>query len=182
MKFLRRTDPYAFAVTMVGIKMGDRLLQLGCGDGKLLAALALKVGLTGRACGVDTSDEGVERARAAAAQEGALVELQRAPYAMLPFDAAAFDLIVLHDMLRGLAPQPRVMAIGESARVLRPSGRCLVVDRAERGGLGALIGGPRPDPTYQPAELLRTGGFRAVRLLADREGFSFVEGLKTGVA
>jgi ubiquinone/menaquinone biosynthesis C-methylase UbiE len=181
MKFLRRGDPEAFAVTMVGVKMGDRLLQLGCGDGRLLAALALKVGLTGRACGIDTSDDGVERARAAAANEGALVELQRAPYAMLPFEAAAFDLVVLQEALRGLAPQARIMAIAESARVLRPSGRCLVVDRAERGGLGALFGGPRPDPGYQPAELLRTGGFKAVRLLAEREGMSFVEGIKAGI-
>lgn len=182
MKFLRRTDPYAFAVTMVGIKMGDRLLQLGCGDGRLLAALALKVGLTGRACGIDTSDDGVERARVAAEQEGALVELQRAPYNMLPFEAGSFDLVVLHDMLRGQPPQVRVMAVADSARVLRPSGRCLIVDRAERGGLGALISGPRPDPAYQPSELLRTGGFRAVRILAEREGFSFVEGVKAGVA
>jgi cyclopropane fatty-acyl-phospholipid synthase-like methyltransferase len=40
---------------MVGVKLGDRLLQIGCGDGGLFAALAAKTGLTGRAAAIDPS-------------------------------------------------------------------------------------------------------------------------------
>ena len=39
-------DP--LAVTMTGVKLGDRLLVIGCGQAKLVAQLALKPGLTGQ--------------------------------------------------------------------------------------------------------------------------------------
>src|SRR5215207_1555377 len=44
-------DP--LAVTMAGVKMGDRLLVIGCSDPKLVAQLALKPGISGRVCAVD---------------------------------------------------------------------------------------------------------------------------------
>ena len=46
---IRRQDPYLLLVSMAGVKMGDRLVQVGCAHGGRLAALAGKVGLTGRA-------------------------------------------------------------------------------------------------------------------------------------
>ena len=59
-RFFRKLgDKHDLAVSMVGIKLGNALLQLGCGDGGLLAALAAKVGLTGRAAAVDATPEGV---------------------------------------------------------------------------------------------------------------------------
>jgi ubiquinone/menaquinone biosynthesis C-methylase UbiE len=164
---------------MIGLKMGDRLLQLGAGDGALLAALGGKVGLTGRACGVDESDEGVARAQLAADREGVLLELQRAPYAALPFDSGAFDVTIVNAVARDASPEARVAIFAEAARVLRSGGRCIIVDTVPRGGLGALVGGPKADPTYRPEELLRSAGFRAVRTLAERGGVRFVEGIIT---
>src|SRR5207237_1228706 len=46
--FLKRGEPYALVVGMAGVKMGDRFLQIGCADGERLAAIAQKVGLSGR--------------------------------------------------------------------------------------------------------------------------------------
>ena len=179
MRLLRpREDPRTFALAMVGVKMGDRLLQIGAGDGRLLAALASKVGLTGRACGVDESDAGVARLEDAAAREGVLLEAQRADARHLPFDAEAFDVIVLHEVLRGSEPERRVAIVADVVRMLRSGGRCLIVDRVPRGGLGALFGPARAaDPTYQPEELLRAGGFKAVRTLGEGTGLRFVEGI-----
>jgi len=37
---------------MTGVKMGDRFAQVGCPDGGRLAAVALKVGLSGRAVAI----------------------------------------------------------------------------------------------------------------------------------
>ena len=47
--FLKRDNPHSLVVGMTGVKMGDRLLQVGCAHGGRLAAVASKVGLSGRA-------------------------------------------------------------------------------------------------------------------------------------
>lgn len=172
--FRRGDDPHAFAATMIGVKMGDRLLQVGCGDGALLATLGSKVGLTGRACGIDPSAEAIARAERTAAREGVLLELQRAPSDALPFEAASFDVVILHEVLHDVAPDARAAIVSEALRTVRAGGRAIIVDPLRRRGLAALVGGGgQTDPSYEPEALLRTAGCRAVRTLADR----FVEGV-----
>ncbi|MGH9331332.1 MAG: methyltransferase domain-containing protein, partial [Vicinamibacterales bacterium] len=97
--------PHDLAVSMIGVKLGDRLLQIGCGDGGLFAALASKTGLTGRAAAIDPSESAVARATRAAEREGVLVEISSVPPAPLPFDDASFDVVVLLDTLRPLTPE-----------------------------------------------------------------------------
>ncbi|MBW8713960.1 MAG: NAD(P)-dependent alcohol dehydrogenase, partial [Acidobacteria bacterium] len=54
MGWFRRAAPTEpLAITMTGVKLGDRLLVIGAGDPRLIAALATKSGLTGRASVVD---------------------------------------------------------------------------------------------------------------------------------
>ena len=43
-----RGRPHAVPVSMAGIKRGDQVLQIGCRDPGMLAALALQVGLSGQ--------------------------------------------------------------------------------------------------------------------------------------
>ena len=76
---------------MTGLKLGDRLLFLGSSDTMLAAALASKVGLTGRACLVDEPADRLTAAAALVEQEGALVESFAAPLTALPFEASSFD-------------------------------------------------------------------------------------------
>src|SRR3954464_4981944 len=54
--FLKKSDPHLLIVGMTGVKMGDAFLQIGCADGGRMAAVAAKVGLSGRAA-VVTPDE-----------------------------------------------------------------------------------------------------------------------------
>jgi ubiquinone/menaquinone biosynthesis C-methylase UbiE len=180
--FFRREDRYALSVSMAGVKLGDHVLQVGCGDGGLLAALAAKTGLTGRACGVDEDAAAVAQAQAAAARAGVLIETETAPYTMLPYGGSDFDLVVLRDVLASMRPEQRVLSLREILRVLRPGGRCLVIEPAPRGGLGALVG-PKPRDRYYASTggaegALRAEGFKATRRLAEREGLAFVEGVK----
>jgi ubiquinone/menaquinone biosynthesis C-methylase UbiE len=170
------------AVSMVGIKIGDRLLQIGCGDGGLLGALASKVGLTGRACAIDSTPEGIAKGEAGAARAGALVETIVAPFHALPHDPDAFDVVVLYDVLARAPEDARRRWLREVSRVVRPGGRCLVVERLPRKGLAALVGQPAIDPTYTAtggAEgALRAAGFVAVRTLSERAGWRFAEGVR----
>jgi ubiquinone/menaquinone biosynthesis C-methylase UbiE len=178
MKFFRRSGGrYDLAVSMVGVKLGDRLLQIGCGDGGLAAALAAKTGLTGRAVAVDPSPDAVAAAQRAAEEAGVLVEVATAPLAQLPFDESSFDAVVLLDILRPLAPESRPPVLNEATRVVRPGGRVILVEPAPRGGLGALVG-PRSDPMYSAEEWLRSAELKAVRVLAERDGWRFAEGVR----
>ena len=88
----RRGDPYLLVVGMCGVKLGDRLLQIGCAHSGRLGAVAAGVGLSGRAVAVVADDASAAQARKGAAQAGALVEVEIAPLSSLPVDAGAFDL------------------------------------------------------------------------------------------
>jgi ubiquinone/menaquinone biosynthesis C-methylase UbiE len=177
-----RRDPYRLPVSMAGLKLGDRVLLVACADGRFLAALASKAGLTGRACGVDDDRDRAARAAAAALEAGVHVEVEHAPYQMLPYSDDAFDLIVIRDLLPGLRPDERVGCLREAYRVVRRGGRCLVIEAAPRGGLGALFSRRGRDWYYWSSggavAALEAEGFRAARRLAEREGLAFIEAVK----
>jgi ubiquinone/menaquinone biosynthesis C-methylase UbiE len=177
--FRKSAGPYDFAVSMCGVHIGDRLLQIGCGDGGLFAALAAKTGLSGRACAVDDAT-GIARAQEAAARAGVLVETETAPFTALPYDDGEFDLVVVRDVLAALSPEDRVRTLQQVHRVLRGAGRCVVIDRSPRAGLGRLFGGGgETHGSYGGAErALEAEGFKAIRRIADRDGFVFTEGGK----
>lgn len=183
MAILRRDDPYRLVVGMTGVQMGDRIAQIGCPEGGRLAAIAGKVGLSGRAVAVVPDEVSAARARKAAAREGVLLELEIAPPTRLPGAAAAFDLVVVDDtggLLWAMGADDRVLAIREALRLLRPGGRVMVIGSAPRAGLGALFTRTQPAPRFDPAPALQSGGCKAVRVLAEREGLVFVEGMKPG--
>jgi ubiquinone/menaquinone biosynthesis C-methylase UbiE len=171
-------DP--LSVAMVGVKLADRVLVIGCRDPKLIAALAIKAGLTGRTCAVDRSEDVVNRAGVIALKEGALVEFATATSATLPYDNAVFDVVVLRDVMSGADANDRATIAAESARLLRPGGRCMIIDTIG-GGVAALFGkSASVDPGAVEAltAALKTAGFVAVRELAERDGLLFLEAVK----
>lgn len=167
---------------MVGVKLGDRFLQLGCGDGRLLTALAARVGLTGRAAAVDAGQAGVSAGERAALRDGVLVEIVQAPYQALPHERDAFDVVLIHDVLAPMTGDDRAACLSDVLRVLRPGGRGLIVEQMPRGGLAALFARPVLDPSYAASGggegSLRAAGFIAVRTLSERGGLRFVEGVR----
>jgi len=188
MAFFKKSAPAdPLAVTMAGVKLGDRFLAVGMRDAALIAALAVKAGLTGRACAVDADDARVKTSAAAIEREGALVEAVRAPWGMLPYDDESFDVVVMRDLLMTLPAQARALAASGVYRVVRPGGRVVVIEPAPRGGLmGALLNRQQGDPDYQSSggavTELNRAGFAAVRQLAEHDGLVFVEGIKKGAA
>jgi SAM-dependent methyltransferase len=182
--FRKGLGPHALPLAMAGVKMGEQLLNVGAGDPRMCAAIAGKVGLTGRACAIADSAAGAEALRAAAARAGVLVEIEVAPLSRLPFEDGVFDVAVI-DSTRGLiGALPRVDRmglVGELFRVLRAGGRLIAIERYGRAGLFSLAGGS-PSSEYTSSggapRAFEAAGFRPVRVLAEREGLRFVEGLK----
>ncbi|MBO6782334.1 MAG: ArsR family transcriptional regulator [Alphaproteobacteria bacterium] len=111
---------------LVGTASVEALLDVGTGTGRMLHVLADSAQV---AIGVDRSRDmlAVARANLSDARFGNCSVRQGDMYD-LPFDAPAFDLVVLHMVLH-FADRPRD-AIGEAARVTRPGGHVLVVDFA----------------------------------------------------
>lgn len=152
------------AVAMVGLKLGERFLLIGCGDGGLLAALGGKVGYTGRACGTDTEAAAVARTERAAERAGVLVEVQQAPPEQLPYDDESFDVVVVQRTGAAAAARVFGLALAEGWRLLRSGGRCVVI---------------RPSgPSAADLEALSAGRFRGAHVLADHGGQLFIEAVK----
>jgi methionine biosynthesis protein MetW len=86
----------------------QKVLDIGCGDGLLLSALA-KAGVS--ASGVDVSDEGVKKCR----EKGFDVSVADISTEDLPFQDKAFDTVIMLDILEHLY-DPEVL-LREAIRV-----------------------------------------------------------------
>jgi ubiquinone/menaquinone biosynthesis C-methylase UbiE len=187
-RFLRKSsvEREPLPVTMTGVRMGERVLQIGLGDARLASLLAAKPGLSGHSAIVVRDEQEAERARAVAAEAGLLVDVHVAPIHALPIEAGTFDVVIVHDAaaaLATLAASARTQAMAESARVLRSGGRLIALETGTATGLRSVLRRAQPiDPAYEAdggtAAVLESAGFRAVRLLADRDGYRFIEALK----
>ncbi|HEY0284952.1 MAG TPA: methyltransferase domain-containing protein [Vicinamibacterales bacterium] len=189
MPFLRRPQQkHSVAIAMTGVTLGDRLLQVGCTDASLLGAIGSKVGLSGRVCAIVPDASQAARARRAAEKSGFLLELETGDLGHFPFEDGAFNLIVVDNqegLLASLRPEQRVATLQQAFRTLASRGRIVVIERGKRGGLGSLFGSPASapvDPHYTSSGgarvALEAEGFRAARLLAERDGVSFYEGVR----
>jgi ubiquinone/menaquinone biosynthesis C-methylase UbiE len=179
--FRRSGDPFMLVVGMTGVKMGDRLLQVGCANAPQLAAIASKVGLSGRAVAVVADTAAAARLQRAASKAGVLIDTEIGPPSSLPVEDAAFDLAIIDDgngMFAGMSAADRAATVHEVARVLRPGGRIMVIGSTPRTGLRALLSKAPAVPPFDPTPVLQADVFRTVRTLAEREGYIFHEGLK----
>src|SRR5215467_11828092 len=126
--FVRRRESHMLLVSMTGVRLGDRVAFIGCANGARLAAVAAKVGLSGRAVVVAPDDSSAARARKGAENAGVLIEVEVASPTRAPLEDSAFDLAVFDDtggLFGALSSDERVRAVREIARILRPGGRLM---------------------------------------------------------
>jgi len=105
-------------VERLGLEEGARVLDVGCGTGRLARWIAERVGPTGSVVGIDPLEDwiSVARSHASAVQ----FEVGRAED-LGAFEDASFDLVCLSSVLHWVADKARALA--EIRRVLRPGGR-----------------------------------------------------------
>jgi SAM-dependent methyltransferase len=106
---------------------GETVLDLGSGAGADVLISARRVGPTGRAIGLDMTDEMLELARANAAEAGVEnAEFLKGYLEEIPLEDASVDVVISNCVINLAGDKHEVLA--EAARVLRPGGRFAVSD------------------------------------------------------
>jgi len=106
---------------------GEVVLDLGSGAGADVLISARRVAPSGRAIGLDMTDEMLDLARANAAEAGvANVEFLKGYLEDVPLEDASVDVVISNCVINLAADKGKVIA--EAARVLRPGGRFAVSD------------------------------------------------------
>lgn len=102
------------------LQPGERVLDVACGTGVVARHAAQQVGSDGTVTGLDLNPVMLEVARTQAASSDAVVEWHQGDAGALPFDDAAFDVVLCQQGLQFFPD--KVKALREMHRVLVPGG------------------------------------------------------------
>ena len=151
---------------------GDTVLDLGSGGGIDVLLSAKRVGPTGKAYGLDMTDEMLALARENQNQAGVQnVEFLRGEIENIPLPDNSVDVIISNCVINLSADKDRVLR--EAFRVLKPGGRFAVSDVVVHGDVPAevrqnvllwvgCIAGALQDTEY--ISKLRDAGFGAIEV------------------
>ena len=165
--------PYRRILAAANITAQDHVLDLGCGIGNILIALAERVDFSHPPAGVDVSPDLIRIGEREIAQAGLRdrIQLQVSPATRLPFEDGSFDVVLTSHVLKHLDDEALLASFREVARILRPGGRFLLweFEKSARSAIlfwsARLTGLPPPfqlRTNDEFARALRSTGFNPV--------------------
>jgi demethylmenaquinone methyltransferase/2-methoxy-6-polyprenyl-1,4-benzoquinol methylase/phosphoethanolamine N-methyltransferase len=175
-------------VELAEIAPGERVLDVGCGPGRLAIAAAIVAGAAGETRGIDPAPEMVELARRKAARAGVRAQFDVGVIEKLPYPDGHFDVVLSSLMLHHLPDELKRRGFAEARRVIRPGGRLVAVEfgATPGDGIGHVICVLGLRTGWDHAEHLRAmfreAGFTAVEMGAiGLRALAFVRGRKPAV-
>jgi ubiquinone/menaquinone biosynthesis C-methylase UbiE len=172
-------------VELAGVRPGERILDVGCGPGRLAIVAGTAAGPAGEICGIDPAPEMIELARRRAAQASVRARFEVGVIEALPFPDNDFDIVLSSLMLHHLPDELKRRGLAEIHRVLKPAGRLVAVDfgATPREGIGHLLCVLRLrtgfDHSERLREMVREAGFEAVEMgPTGHRALAFVRGRK----
>ncbi|MCC6869970.1 MAG: bifunctional demethylmenaquinone methyltransferase/2-methoxy-6-polyprenyl-1,4-benzoquinol methylase UbiE [Burkholderiales bacterium] len=115
-----------FAVDLVPLRPGQKVLDLAGGTGDLARLFARKVGATGTVVHTDINHAMLAEGRDKLIDAGVVLPAVQCNAEALPFAARSFDLVSIAFGLRNVTRKE--LALAEMRRVLRPGGAALVLE------------------------------------------------------
>jgi arsenite methyltransferase len=157
-------------IAVADLNEGETVLDLGSGGGIDVILSARRVGETGRAFGLDMTDEMLALAQRNAAQAGVSNAIfLKGVIEQIPLPAESVDVVISNCVINLSIDKPAVLV--EMARVLKPGGRIGISDvvaenrlspaeRAERGSYSGCIAGALSKREYEQG--LAAAGFEQI--------------------
>ena len=118
------------------IAAGERVLDVGCGPGRLTMEAAQAAGPTGDVLGIDLSTEMVDLASHKAKRARSPARFVAAGIEALPVPDAHVDVVLASLMLHHLPSELQERGVAEVLRVLKPGGRFVALDFSAAPGHG----------------------------------------------
>ncbi|MCP3679029.1 MAG: bifunctional demethylmenaquinone methyltransferase/2-methoxy-6-polyprenyl-1,4-benzoquinol methylase UbiE [Gammaproteobacteria bacterium] len=117
-----------YAIDRLGVRPGQRVLDLACGSGDLTRQLARRVGQRGCVVAADINPSMLAQARQKLVDSGIVgnVDYVEANAEALPFNDDEFDAIIIAFGLRNVPDQ--LAALVSMLRVLKPGGRLVILE------------------------------------------------------
>lgn len=179
------------ALRLAALGPGDRVLDVGCGTGRLAVQAKAIVGEAGHVVGIDPGPRQIARARRRAERHGGRVEFEIGVVERIPAPEESFDAVLCTLVFHHLPEETKRRALAEIARVLAPGGRLALADfyRPEADASARQRFGAGESGAQDLAPLVAAAGFTQIetgdlglRRIRSMPGAGFVVARRAGVS